>query len=63
MMLNKIIDRIVDRLDISKFLNKPKKASVWKDLINDPDSFIMTAFVEDGEIKIGLKKKPEEKES
>ena len=64
-MINKIVDRIVKQIDFAgMFKRQPKKESVLKDLINDPDSFEFNGYVENGEIKINIRKRmKEDKES
>ena len=61
-MINKVIDRMIKQMDFS-WLTKPKKKSVFKDFMNDPDSFILTAYAEGDEIKISLKKRQEDEEA
>ena len=63
-MINKIVDRIVKQIDFAgMFKRQPKKESVLKDLINDPDSFEFNGYVENGEIKISIRKRMEEEEA
>ena len=63
-MINKIVDRIVKQIDFAgMFKRQPKKESVLKDLINDPDSFEFNGYVENGEIKINIRKRMKEEEA
>ena len=64
-MINKIVDRIVNQIDFAgMFKRQPKKESVLKDLFNDPDSFEFNGYVENGEIKISIRKRmKDEKEA
>ena len=64
-MINKIVDRIVKQMDFSWLCKKPeKKDSVLKDLFNDPDTFEFNGYVENGEIKISIRKRmKDEKEA
>lgn len=56
-----LIKKIVSLLDISsirlKKNKKDEKPSLVKDIIRDPDSFLLEAYTEDGEIVIKLKKR------
>ena len=64
-MINKIIDRVVKQIDFAgMFKRQPKKESVLKDLFNDPDAFELNGYVENGEIKISIRKRmKDEKEA
>ena len=64
-MINKIVDRIVKQIDFAgMFKRQPKKESVLKDLFNDPDTFEFSSYVENGEIKINIRKRmKDEKEA
>ena len=64
-MINKIIDRVVKQIDFAgMFKRQPKKVSVLKDLFNDPDAFEFNGYVENGEIKISIRKRmKDEKEA
>ena len=64
-MINKIIDRVVKQIDFAgMFKRQPKKESVLKDLFNDPDAFEFNGCVENGEIKISIRKRmKDEKEA
>lgn len=56
-----LIKSIVSLLDISSIkLKKDKKnekPSLVKDVVKDPDSFLLEAYVENGEIVIKVKKR------
>ena len=64
-MINKIVDRLIKQMDFSWLYNKkPKKESLLKDLFNDPDTFEFNGYVENGEIKINIRKRmKDEKEA
>ena len=64
-MINKIVDRLIKQMDFSWLGKKqPKKESVLKDLLNDPDTFEFSGYVENGEIKISIRKRmKDEKEA
>lgn len=63
-MINKIVDRMIKQMDFSwLFKKQPKKESVLKDLFNDPDSFEFNGYVENGEIKINIRKRMKEDEA
>lgn len=63
-MINKIVDRMIKQMDFSWLCKKqPKKESVLKDLFNDPDSFEFNGYVENGEIKISIRKRVKEDEA
>jgi len=54
-----LIDYIKDGLTGSYLIEQPKKKkqpSVIKDLVTQPDGFIFEAKVEDGEIKITIRR-------
>lgn len=57
----KIIDKLFNKMvnvSIPKVFKKPeRKDSVIRDLMNDPDSFVLTMFVDNGEINVKIKKK------
>lgn len=56
-----LIKSIVSLLDISsiklKKNKKDEKPSLVKDVVKDPDSFLLEAYVENGEIVIKVKKR------
>lgn len=56
-----LIKSIVSLLDVSsiklKKNKKDEKPSLVKDVVKDPDSFLLEAYVEDGEIVIKVKKR------
>ena len=57
-MINKIVERIVKQIDFAgMFKRQPKKESVLKDIFNDPDAFEFNGYVENGEIKISIRKR------
>ena len=63
-MINKIVDRMIKQMDFSWLYNKkPKKESLLKDLFNDPDTFEFNGYVENGEIKISIRKRIHEDEA
>lgn len=55
----KMINQIVSMLGVSnlRIKKKDEKPSVVKDVIKDPDSYKIEAFVENGEIVVKIKKK------
>lgn len=56
-----LIKSIVSLLDISsiklKKNKKDEKPSLVKDVVKDPDSFLLEAYVENGEIVVKVKKR------
>ena len=61
-MINKISDRVVKQIDFAgMFKRQPKKESVLKDLFNAPDAFEFNGYVENGEIKISIRKRMKDK--
>ena len=60
-MINKIVDRIIKQMDFSWLGKKPpKKESLLRDLFNDPDTFEFNGYIENGEIKINIRKRVKE---
>lgn len=55
----KVINKLIGKIDISsiKFKKEKKDPSLLKELIDEPEKFILTAFIENDEIKISVKKK------
>lgn len=64
-LFNALYNRVAERAAAkvyAKFTDekKEKKESTFKRLLKNPDDFIMTAWVENDEVKISFKLKPED---
>lgn len=54
----KIADRVIEKEQAKKIEgNKPKKKKILFNLIRNPEDFILTAFIENDEIKISIRRK------
>ncbi len=61
--MKNVFDNVLDKLNFTKVFKKPeRKKSVLKELLKNPDGFMLTAFVENDEIKISIKKMQKKEE-
>lgn len=61
--MKNVFDNVLDKLNFKKVFKKPeRKKSVLKELLKNPDGFMLTAFVENDEIKISIKKMQKKEE-
>lgn len=62
-MFDKLYNKIAEKTATSMYAKftaekKAEERSVVKDIVRNPDNFILTAYVEGDELKVSLKRKP-----
>lgn len=63
MFFGRVYNKVAERAAVKMYTKlaeekRERKPSIFKELISDPDNFILTAWTEGDEVRIRLKKKP-----
>lgn len=63
MFFGRVYNKVAERAAVKMYTKlaeekRERKPSIFKELINNPDNFILTAWTDGDEVRIRLKKKP-----